>query len=934
MIPRPEHPRPDLERPAWQTLNGIWEFAFDPENIGMEGGWFTSPPTFPLRIRVPFPWESRLSGLGRTGYRGVAWYRRPLALPEAWRGRRLWLCFGAVDWHATVWLNGEKVGEHAGGYSEFRLDVSQQASFSMPNQLTVRVADFTDPVLPTGKQVGWYTPTSGIWQTVWLEATGPVAIRGFRILPLAGRDHLPTGRVRFAIRLDRGEEGSGEVWVQVRSPEGRFPTAEARAAPDQEEMELEIRVPEPILWSLEAPHLYPAEILLRAGRGAKSRVYDRVRTYFGIRTIAFGGYAGEYSFVLLNGKPIYLRGVLDQSFNPEGLYTAPSEAFLRRDLELAKAAGFNMLRIHVKADEPRRLYWADRLGLLVQQDLPNTWLLTHPGAPYTPENAQRARKAFAQTLRALVERDFNHPSLFCWTVFNEEWGLGSPEKAPEEHRIGWALEMVSLARRLDPTRLVHDNSGWSHLDTDLNSFHWYGRDAEVPRQLCRQASAEHLRPGEEWNYLPGYRQRGEPFVNNEFGYVSAEDGDEDISWGVLSYANALRSCEGLVGYTYTQLTDVEWEHNGVYNYDRSPKRFGYEFWAPGMTVRDVFAEDFLVLDVPAIKQARPGERVDVPVLFSHMSGRHEEGLTLRWQMRWLDRFGNWRESRVESRECPRFPPYRLTPLGTIPLTLPQEPALATLVAWVEGAEAGRVHTNYTQWWVRETGGLPRVEVVDASTLALRFAPEDFWESRFSEASAPPTPLEGKHYGRGHGFVEYRLRLPEGVTLEGAESLTFLCEVAAKAGREKVDWPGRPHPQDYPQSGGKAFPTTVEVSVNGVHVATWELPDDPADACGVLSHWRGREGGSYGYLRQAQIRMDSPEGLAIRNRLAEQGHLVLRLEVPWNAVHRGGLAIYGEGMGCYPVEPTVLLRYAEPLPLPVGWTSHTPVGLRREGLESP
>jgi hypothetical protein len=929
VIPRPEHPRPDLKRPAWRTLNGIWEFAFDPENIGMEGGWFASPPAFPLRILVPFSWESRLSGLGRTDYRGVAWYRRTFTLPEAWRGRRLWLCFGAVDWHATVWLNGEKVGEHAGGYGEFRLDVSQQASFSTPNQLTVRVADSTDPVLPTGKQVGWYTPTSGIWQTVWLEATGPMAIRGFRILPLAGRDHLPTGRVRFAIRLDWGrEEGNGEVWVQVRSPEGRFPTAEAKAAPDQEEMELEIRVPEPILWSPETPYLYPAEILLRAGKGTKARVYDRVRTYFGIRTVAFGQPAEEHpSFVLLNGKPIYLRGVLDQSFNPEGLYTAPSEAFLRRDLELAKEAGFNMLRIHVKADEPRRLYWADRLGLLVQQDLPNTWLLTHPEAPYTPENAQRAREAFAQTLRELIERDFNHPSIFCWTIFNEEWGLGSPEKAPEEHRIGWALEMVHLARQLDPTRLVHDNSGWSHLDTDLNSFHWYGRDMEIVGQLCREASAEHIKAGEGWNYIAGYRQRGEPFVNNEFGYVSAEDGDGDVSWGTLFYVNALRGCEKLSGYTYTQLTDVEWEHNGIYNYDRSPKAFGYAFWAPGMTLRDVFAEDFLVLDVPAIKTAQPGERVRVPVLFSHMSGRHEEGLVLRWQMRWLDRFGSWREGPGESRACPRFPPYRLAPLGEIPITLPREPALATLVAWLEDKEGKRVHTNYTQWWVRNARGLPRVEVVAASTLALRFAPGDFWESSFSEASAPPG-LEGKHYGRGHGFVEYRLRLPEGVTLEGAESLTFLCEIAAKAGREKVDWPERFHPEDYPQTEGKLFPTTVEVSLNGVRVATWHLADDPADARGVLSHWRGQERGSYGYLMQAHVSLDSPEGLAIRNRFAEHGHLALRLTVPWNAVHRGGLAIYGEDMGCYPVAPTVLVRYGEPLPLPPGFASPTPIHLRK------
>jgi predicted transcriptional regulator len=177
-------------------------------------------------------------------------------------------------------------------------------------------------------------------------------------------------------------------------------------------------------------------------------------------------------------------------------------------------------------------------------------------------------------------------------------------------------------------------------------------------------------------------------------------------------------------------------------------------------------------------------------------------------------------------------------------------------------------------------------------------------------------------------VEYRLRLPEGVSLEGAESLTFLCEVAAKAGREKVDWPERLHPEDYPQTEGKPFPTTVEVSLNGVRVATWHLADDPADARGVLSHWRGQEQGSYGYLMQAHVSLDSPEGLAIRNRFAEHGHLALRLTVPWNAVHRGGLAIYGENMGCYPVAPTVLVRYGEPLPLPPGFTSPTPIHLRK------
>lgn len=949
MIPRPEHPRPDFERAQWQTLNGAWEFAFDPNDVGIKESWFAAnAPRFPLRIVVPFPWESKLSGIGRTDYKGVAWYRRAFTVPKDWKGKRIWLCFGAVDWHATVWINGEKVGEHEGGYSEFRLEVTNKIRFDSPNTLVVRAADFTDHETPIGKQVErWYTSTSGIWQTVWLEATGQVCLKKFRIIPLADSRHVPTGEMRFEIWLDFCEgRGTGdEVTVEVRSPERKFRAVQSKVATNQEQVTLTVKVANPQFWTPETPHLYAAEIVVRAGRGtrdggrkADETVHDLVRTYFGIRTVAWGRYgSSRHSFVLLNGKPVYLRGALDQSFNPDGIYTAPSDEFLRRDIELAKAAGFNMLRIHIKADEPRKLYWADKLGILIQQDAPCFYRIS-----------ERARQAFEKTLRDMMERDFNHPSIYCWTVFNEEWGIGNLPTAPKEHRVDWVLKMVELVRQLDPTRLVQDNTGWSHLITDLNSFHWYGRDVDGFRQHYRRINDERIKPGDDWNYIAGFKQRGEPFVNNEFGYVGAGDGDSDWSWGNLFVVNAMRACEKLVGYTYTELTDIEWEHNGVYNYDRSPKEFGYDFWAPGMTVRDVFAEDFLVLDVPAIKYAKPSEKVSVPVLFSHMSGKWEgkapaePKLTLKWQVRWLDRFGNWHESKVQWRKCPKTPAYKLTPLGEITFTLPNEPSLVTLVAWLEDDTGKRVHINYTQWWVRSEEGLPRMEVVDKQTLALRFSPNDWSESRVSEQSMPDVPIDGKHYGRGHGFVEYRLKLPEEIgrarllpsLLDKVQSLTLICEMAAKAGREKVDWAERINPQDYPQTDGKKFPTTVEVSINGVKVANWELPDDPADARGVLSHWRGIERGSYGYLMRAELPMDTHEGVAIRNRVAETGQLVIRFTVPWNAVHRGGIAIYGETMGCYPVEPTLLLKFAEPLPLPVGWTSQESVAVNtfRERLQ--
>jgi len=215
VIPRPEYPRPDFERTQWLNLNGVWEFAFDPNDVGVKENWFApNAQPFPLRIVVPFPWESKLSGIGRTDYKGVAWYRRNFIIPKAWQGKRIWLCFGAVDWHATVWLNGEKVGEHEGGYSEFRFDVTDKVRFDVPNLLVVRAVDFTDHETPIGKQVQWwYTSTSGIWQTVWLEATGQVCVKKFRIIPIADKRHVPTGEMRFEIWLDWGrgtrDEGRG-----------------------------------------------------------------------------------------------------------------------------------------------------------------------------------------------------------------------------------------------------------------------------------------------------------------------------------------------------------------------------------------------------------------------------------------------------------------------------------------------------------------------------------------------------------------------------------------------------------------------------------------------------------------------------------------------------------------------------------------------------
>jgi hypothetical protein len=734
------HPRPDFERKAWQPLNGIWEFQFDPDDKGLMEGWQQRHHPFETTIRVPFGWESPLSGVHRPDYKGVAWYRREFTLPTEWQNRRIWLCFGAVDWQAQVWVNGKLAGMHEGGYSEFRLDITALVRFDAPNRLVVRVEDRTDPETPLGKQIpNWYTSTSGIWQTVWLEATGDACIKRWRILPEGDAHGVPTGQVQLHIEIERGAMDA-PLTVQVRSPQRRFAAASAILSSGETRAVVTLRVRRPRFWTPETPVLYPFTVRLL---DAKRSVLDEVHGYFGIRTVRWGRFAAApnddtaFSYVLLNGKPLFLRGVLDQSFNPEGIYTAPSDEFLKRDIMLAKRAGFNMLRIHIKADEPRKLYWADRLGILVQADIPCTYLLT-----------ERARQHFERTLRDQIERDFNHPSLIIWTIFNEEWGIGSLPGTERSHRVDWVLQMVQLARQLDPTRLIHDNSGWSHLETDLNSFHWYGRDVDAFRTHYQQINAREVGLGKSWNYIDGRVSRGEPFINNEFSYLAAGDGDGDWSWGNLMVVNALRSLDKLVGYTYTELTDIEWEHNGVYNYDRSPKEFGYDFWADGMTVADLFAEDFLV---------------------------------------------------------------------------------------------------------------------------------------------------------SSGFVEYAVRLPEELPIERLEQITLVMEVSAKAGREKVDWAQRVHPDDYPQTDGKKFPSRVRVALCDTEVAVWELPDDPADARGVLSHWAGVERGSYGYRREATLKITP----TVRAQLLQHRTVRIRLTVP--PEQPGGIALYGARMGCYPMEPYLLLK---------------------------
>ncbi len=938
-IPRPEHPRPDFERRPWINLNGRWRFCFDPRNVGEQLRWYRVPhpavgrsiggsveDPFGMEIVVPFPWESRLSGVHEPDYKGAAWYQRVIEVPAEWAERdapaapresepaglpsvehdvpaapqvrwrlRPFLCFGAVDWHARVWVNGRFVGEHEGGYTPFDLDLSEYVRPGRPATLTVRVWDACDADTPLGKQTErWYTPSGGIWQTVWLEGRPAVYLHRVHITP-----HLEAGTATFDVQIAVAAGAAGGAYrLTITSPEGAFPTVERSVAVSTEgaSARIEVTIPQPRPWSPEAPYLYACTVTLVPEGGGE---VDEVRTYFGLRSISTGCWEGRpYEFVLLNGAPVYLRGALDQAFHPDGLHTYPSDDAIRGDIQAAKELGLNMLRCHIKVNEPRYYYWADRLGVLIMYDLPSA-------AVYTP----RARANWERTLRGAIERDYNHPSIFAWILFNETWGLDEHSTPASWH---WVKEMYMLTKQLDPTRLVEDNSAnqYDHVVTDLNSWHFYIEEYDRARRhiehVVRQTYA-----GSPFNYVGGlyshvegaasFLQGSQPLLNSEYAGLSARQGDKDVSYTFKFLTTELRRHDKICGYVYTELTDIEWEHNGFLNYDRTRKEFGYDAFVPGMQVADLNGADFVGLDCPPCQTLPPGSLFRAPAFVSHWSPCRMEQARLRWRVTAIDRFGETKDVCAGERTVePRH--YGVTPAGEIEVQLPEEPCLVTVALWLED-EAGVVRSrNYVNIDVY-AGALPAVERT-AQGYALRFSPAEFHDTSWPNPRLGP---EGSKFGAtGAGWVEYAVHLPADLDPAAVRGLRLRFEAGARTARNRIGWkdPQRVLMTDYPQTEELKLPTDLVVSVNAISLGRVRLPDDPADARGVLSahlhpHW---EYASYGYLTT----LDADAATARRIIAAAQGGLLrVRFEVPRTGI-RGGLNLYGARMGTYPLDPTVFI----------------------------
>ena len=880
-MPRPEHPRPDFHRDPWVNLNGVWNFKFDEKLVGEGMRWHQtgSVSQSGSTINVPFPWESQLSGQGRTDFKGAGWYERDLTIPANWKGLDPILHFGAIDWEAHVWINSELVSEHANGYLPFSCNLRDVAAPGETVRLTVRAFDIADASTLVGKQVPrWYTHSSGIWQTVWLEGRHASYVREMPVSP--DLEHMQA-RVQANLKVSRGSQARFEI----SSPQGLFETVkwEQCVESDGASPELVISIPNARLWTPDDPFLYEIMgTLYIEGQGE----VDRVTTYFGMRS--FGrAKSGDnpFEFLTLNGEPIYLRGALDQAFYPEGLYSYPSDNAIRRDIELAKEAGLNMLRCHIKINEPRYYYWADKLGILIHYDMPSPDM-----------DSPRMRQICKETIPAMIRRDYNHPSIMLWILFNETWGLAN-QKTKEGQE--WLRSMFKVAQAADSTRLVEDNSScnYDHVETDVNSWHFYINNYARARAHTQQV-VDKTFPGSDFNYIgAGNVQGTEPLMNSEYGGISAAMGDMDISWCFKYLTTDLRRHAKICGYVYTELTDIEWELNGFYKYDRSRKIFGYEEFAEGMSLSDLNAPLFAGLDCPPCQTLARGSVFSAPAFLSNWS-EDLSSATLDWQVTLVDRLGLAQVGPSGSLE---FVPQRfgvVTAPEPLVFNVGEVEGLATVALYLRDAAGNCRHRNYVNVEISQ-GMSPRVESVEEGTL-VRFGPTDFQNCSWPTPGSAPGG--SKTSGNGPGMLEYDVQIPESVDFDNLSRLELRMEIGARAHMgEKLSWPPRNWRQHTPQTMEKQFPAMVEVKLNGFTAQKLHLEDDPADARGVLSHHYDFEPGSYGYLQSIVL---TGQELAIVIGTSRDGRLTILLD-SLSAVSTRGFSVYGERSGRFPMDPTLI-----------------------------
>jgi hypothetical protein len=713
-------------------------------------------------------------------------------------------------------------------------------------------------------------------------------IESFRIIT-----DIDEGSVQFSV-LCAGA-GAMDLMVEIQPPEGEAYHAEMKVSEHRAEGGARI---DPVwLWEPGSPRLYHAVFRLRYATGT---VADEVRTYFGMRKISTETVEDSPSILCLNNKPIYLRGALYQSYHPAGVYTALDAATLQDDINYALTSGFDFLRIHIKLEDPLFLYYADTLGILLMQDLPN-----FGEGGDTP----LGRRRFEEMLREGFKRDCNHPSIISWCIFNESWGFGGQDElmkliTPDlpGHKLRaerqtlvdsdafkWIHQMWVLAKMLDPTRLIEDMSvvvwkhlaAFGHVDTDVNSWHFYINDYQKAKDHIEDVIAKTYH-GSQYNYIDGYSQRNVPLINSEYGGMGALEDEQDISWAFKFLTNELRRHSQLSAYIFTQLMDVEWERNGFMNYDRTPKHFGYP---PSM----INCGDVLPINAAPISRLAPGTEVEVEVMASHFSRRTCRGVSFHWLYSGTDSLAGLHGQLARGHKPIPFKHHQVEVAGMVKLRLPAEPMLCTLsvAAVTEGGE--KVASNYIQHFVSD-GTLPDREE-RGKLLILRRRVADWSSARWSggNGSREDAARMSICHGVGSGYFEWEFGDGSINWMGGVCRISLLMEVSSHRG-------------DTSQTDTSKHASNFTLLVNGLPVLRSLLPDHPHDSRGALSFLRGARG-AYGYLIRSTIENDLLREVAAR--ASAEGKLRIRTEVDGYPV--GGLTVYDHDSGRFPVALTTIIH---------------------------
>lgn len=580
-IPRAEYPRPQFERNAWINLNGEWTYSFDFGGSGLEREWFKSTG-FDQKIIVPFCPESKLSGVEYKDFINHMWYHRTISIPQDWANKQILLNFGAVYYKSEIYIDGVFAARHFGGTSSFQVDITPYVKAGQTHNLVVYVeSDVRSTHQPSGKQnlqfasyACNYTRTTGIWQTVWMEAVHPEGLQSVQMIPDIDQQQLII-RPRFYKEL------GGKLEVTLKD-NGKVVSKETVAANSLSTVILPVKKMK--TWSPENPFLYDVELRVIDKAG---NVVDEVKSYAGMRKVHIEG-----KKIYLNNQPYYQRLVLDQGFYPDGIWTAPSDEALKKDIQLSMEAGFNGARLHQKVFEERFYYWADKLGYLTWGEA-SSWGMDC--------NDIETARNFITEWTEIVERDRNHPSILIWTPTNEEFW---PDRVQYPRLM---QDLYKLTKAIDPTRPFHGTSGGSHIATDIWTVHNYEQDPAKLKELLYNDGKLMEAPKWEIQLMPkniGFNglkytdqytfpqyKHDMPYLIDEFGGIKWNpsqqmESAQNTSWGYGEPPHSLEEfyahLEGLVntvlslsdhvwGYCYTQLTDVEQEQNGIYYYDRSPK---------------------------------------------------------------------------------------------------------------------------------------------------------------------------------------------------------------------------------------------------------------------------------------------------------------------------------------------------------------------------